>query len=145
MMLSLALAEAEGVERLSSSRLANGLGANPSFVRKLILPLARHGLVDSTMGRSGGICLGRSAEAITLGDIYAAVIGDRSLWVPRKDVPHQCLVSCNVERFFLDLAAEADEAVLVTLAQRTLAGSLSELRTMEVNRKRRSLFPKRKI
>lgn len=83
LMLTLVLAEAEGVERLSSSQLASGLGANPSFVRKLLLPLADAGLVDAALGRDGGICLGRQADKITLRDIYRAVIGDKSLWVTR--------------------------------------------------------------
>ncbi|WP_397451344.1 Rrf2 family transcriptional regulator [Pseudomonas sp. NA-150] len=128
-MLSLALAEAEGVAQLSSSQLADGVGANPSFVRKLLLPLADAGLVHSTFGRGGGTRLGRLANLITLRDIYRAAMGEKSLWTPRE-VPHQCLVSSNVESFFVKLSAEADDAVMRALEHRTLADSLAELRVM---------------
>ena len=54
----------------------------------------------------------------------------KSLWAPRA-VPHQCLVSSNVERYFVGLAAKADDAVLKTLEHKTLADSLAELRILD--------------
>src|ERR1700737_4841888 len=68
LMLSLALAHAEGVAQLSSAQLANGLGANPSLVRKLLVPLANAGLVHATYGRDGGIRLG---AALGFGNQFA--------------------------------------------------------------------------
>ena len=133
LMLSLALAHTEGVEQLSSAELANGLGANPSLVRKLLVPLASAGLVHATYGRDGGIRLGRSANSITLREIYSAVIGEKSLWAPRS-VPHRCLVSSNVERYFVGLATNADNAVLKTLEHKTLADSLAELRKLDATK-----------
>jgi Rrf2 family transcriptional repressor of oqxAB len=133
LMLNLALAHAEGVAQLSSTQLAGALGTNPSLVRKLLSPLASAGLVRSSFGRDGGIRLSRAADAITLREIYSAVLGEKSLWTPRT-VPHQCLVSSNVERYFVDLAAKADDAVLRTLEHKTLADSLSELRSLDAAR-----------
>ena len=130
LMLSLALAHAEGVAQLSSSQLANGLGANPSLVRKLLVPLANAGLVHATYGRDGGLRLARPANSISLREIYSAVIGEKSIWAPRS-VPHRCLVSSNVERYFVGLAAKADDAVLKTLEHKTLADSLAELRILD--------------
>ncbi len=134
MMLSLALAEAEGVERLSSSRLAEGVNSNPTFVRRLLAPLVQAGLVRSVMGRDGGASLGVDAGAITLGEIYRAVLGNKTLWTGRNDIPHQCLVSSNVERFFGNLAAEVNESVLQALEKRTLADALLELRSLDAER-----------
>lgn len=133
LMLNLAFAHSEGVAQLSSTQLAGALGTNPSLVRKLLSPLANAGLVRSRFGRDGGIRLGRPTNAITLQEIYSAVLGDKSLWTPRA-VPHQCLVSSNVERYFVDLAAKADDAVLRTLEHKTLADSLSELRVLDATR-----------
>jgi Rrf2 family transcriptional repressor of oqxAB len=135
MMLSLALAEEDGVRTVVSAQLADGLGANPSFVRKLLVPLVQADLVVSSMGRNGGVRLARSAEQITLRDVYSAVTGDKKLLAPRKDVPHRCLVSANVERFFEALAEDAEDSMLRTLGDRSLASSLSELRTLEVERR----------
>ena len=133
LMLNLALAHADGVAQLSSTQLAGSLGTNPSLVRKLLSPLANAGLVRSSLGRDGGIRLSRPAGSITLREIYSAVLGEKSLWAPRA-VPHQCLVSSNVERYFVDLAAKADDAVLRTLEHKTLADSLSEVRILDAAR-----------
>jgi Rrf2 family transcriptional regulator, repressor of oqxAB len=133
LMLNLALAHAEGVAQLSSTQLAGALGTNPSLVRKLLSPLANASLVLATHGRDGGIHLGRPADSITLGEVYSAVLGEKSLWAQRT-VPHQCLVSSNVERYFVGLAAKVDNAVLKTLEHKTLADSLAELRIMDAVR-----------
>jgi Rrf2 family transcriptional repressor of oqxAB len=134
MMLSLALAQAEGIERLSSAQLAEGVDSNPTFVRRLLVPLIQAGLVRSAMGRDGGVSLSVDAAAITLGEIYKATLGDKRLWTGRSDIPHRCLVTCNVERFFGNLAGEVDESVVRLLNRRTLADALSELRTLDAER-----------
>jgi Rrf2 family transcriptional repressor of oqxAB len=133
-MLSLALAQAERVERLSSTQLAEGVDSHPTFVRRLLVPLIQAELISSTMGRDGGVSLSTDATAITLADIYRAVMGDKKLWTARSDIPHRCLVSSNVERFFGNLSDEVDKSVLHLLGTRTLADALIELRTLDSDR-----------
>ena len=58
MVLSVAMAEQLG-KRSTSGVLAYGLEANPSFIRKLMVPLTRDGIIVSTLGRNGSIHLGR--------------------------------------------------------------------------------------
>ena len=133
LMLSLALAQAEGIERLSSTQLAEGVDSNPTFVRRLLAPLIQAGLIRSTKGRDGGVSLSVDAAAITLGEIYKAIMGDRKLWIGRGDIPHRCLVSSNVERFFGSLADEVDGSILGLLNARTLGDALSELRSLDAD------------
>jgi Rrf2 family transcriptional repressor of oqxAB len=128
MMLSLALAQQESVPQLSSSQLAQSLGANPSFVRKLLVPLVRDELVDSVMGKTGGVRLARTPDQITLRDIYRSVVADKKIWAPRTGIPHRCLVSSNVQSYFEELIDDAEEAILSTLGKRTLLQALTELR-----------------
>ena len=134
MMLSLALAQAEGVERLSSAELAEGVDSNPTFVRRLLAPLMQAGLVRSAMGRDGGVSLSVDAAAITLSEIYKATLGDKRLWTGRSDIPHRCVVTRNVERFFGNVADEVDESVVGLLGGRTLADALLELRALDAAR-----------
>jgi Rrf2 family transcriptional repressor of oqxAB len=134
MMLSLALAQAEGVERLTSAELAEGVDSNPTFVRRLLVPLIQAGLVRSTMGRDGGVSLSVDAAAITFSEIYKATMGDKRLWTGRSDIPHRCVVTRNVEGFFGNLADEVDESVVRLLGERTLADALLELRTLDAER-----------
>lgn len=77
MVLSVAMAEQSG-ERSTSAILAYGLEANPSFIRKLMVPLTRDGIIVSTLGRNGSIHLGRPADKITLRDIYVSVMKIKS-------------------------------------------------------------------
>ena len=134
MMLSLALAQAEGIDRLSSAQLAEGVDSNPTFVRRLLVPLIDAGLIRSSMGREGGISLSVDAAAITLGEIYKATMGDKKLWTGRSNIPHRCLVSCNVERYFGNLTDEMNESVLRLLGRQTLADALLELRALDAER-----------
>ena len=130
-MLSLALAEHQAVPHLSSSQLAEGLGANPSFVRKLLVPLVQSNLLCSQMGKAGGVRLALPATDITLRDIYLAVVADAKIWAPRTGIPHRCLVSSNVQGYFEELIDDAQEAILAMLGQRTLLQVLTELEIRE--------------
>ena len=130
-MLFLAAAAEQGSPTLSSAQLAEGLGTNPSLVRKLLVPLARGGLVVSTKGRAGGTRLARPAEEITLAEIYRCSMGDKPLWACRPESEHVCLVTANAGEYFAELTAEAERAVLESLGDRTLAGGLAELRRLD--------------
>ncbi len=130
-MLSLAYAERSGLKTLSSAQLAQGMAANPSLVRKLLVSLVRAGLVNSFLGKHGGVQLGRDATTITLRDIYAAAINDKRILSARLDVPHRCLVSSNIERVFAEISTDIEDAVLSRLSTRTLAQLLGELCTQE--------------
>ena len=124
MVLSVAMAEQMG-ERSTSAILAYGLEANPSFIRKLMVPLTRDGIIVSTLGRNGSIHLGRPADKITLRDIYLSVIEDKKLWASRPDVPARCVVSANACWYFKSVADEAEQASLNVLARHTVASALA--------------------
>ncbi|MEI2264450.1 RrF2 family transcriptional regulator [Erwinia sp. CGal63] len=126
MVLCIAQAEREG-KRSTSKILAMGLEANPSFVRKMMVPLTRDGIIVSTLGRTGTIRLGRPADEITLCDIYTSVLEDKPLLAGRPEVPARCLVSANTCWFFKELAHEAEQASLSVLAKRTVADALREI------------------
>jgi len=130
-MLLLGHAEEEGNPVLSSTQLARSLNTNPSLVRKLMVPLVQDALVTSIKGRRGGVRLGRSADQITLGEIYRSSIGDKPLWAPRPEGPRECLVTNHSAEYFVRLTAETETAVLDALAGRTLADSLDELRAID--------------
>ena len=130
-MLLLGHAEEQGSPVLSSTQLARSLDMNPSLVRKLMVPLVQDGLVASVKGRNGGVRLGRPVDRIALGEIYRSALGDKPLWAPRPDGPRECLVTNHSAEYFARLTDETEAAVLGTLAGRTLADSLDELRAID--------------
>ena len=88
------------------------------------------------MGRDGGVALAKPAAAISLRAIYDTTMGEQQVWTPRPNVPHQCIVSSNVERFFSILAAGADVAMRATLDRKSLADSLEEIKGLEASHRR---------
>ncbi|HBW1631242.1 TPA: Rrf2 family transcriptional regulator [Klebsiella quasipneumoniae] len=140
MVLSVAMAEQMG-ERSTSAILAYGLEANPSFIRKLMVPLTRDGIIVSTLGRNGSIHLGRNgsihlgrpADKITLRDIYLSVIEDKKLWASRPEVPARCVVSANACWYFKSVADEAEQASLNVLARHTVASALEALKNADTS------------
>lgn len=131
MVLSVAMAEQLG-ERSTSAILAYGLEANPSFIRKLMVPLTRDGIIVSTLGRNGSIHLGRPADQITLRDIYLSVIEDKKL-ASRPDVPARCVISANACWYFKSVADEAEQASLAVLARHTVASALEEVKKADTS------------
>jgi Rrf2 family transcriptional regulator, repressor of oqxAB len=59
---------------LSSAMLAKQVDSHSTFVRRVMQSLVDAGIVKSKGGREGGYILKKSAEEITLGEIYSAVI-----------------------------------------------------------------------
>ncbi|WP_075183549.1 Rrf2 family transcriptional regulator [Pantoea sp. 1.19] len=125
-VLGVASAEQAG-KRATSAMLAESLDANPSFVRKLMVPLTRDGIIVSTLGRNGSIHLGRAAGEITLRDIYSSVIEDKPLWAARPESEGRCLVSANACWYFKSIVCEAEQASLDVLARHTLADALRDI------------------
>ncbi|SFS97215.1 Rrf2 family transcriptional regulator [Saccharopolyspora flava] len=130
-MMRLAIAAEEGSEVRSSTQFAEELSTNPSLVRKLLVPLHNEGLVICTKGRGGGARLGRPAEEITLADIYRCAVGDKPLWARSPDGEHVCMVAARTGEYFAELTAEAENAVLASLANRTLADSVREIQALD--------------
>jgi Rrf2 family transcriptional repressor of oqxAB len=136
MVLSVALADQDGF-RCTSRTLAEGLSTNASFVRKLLIPLTREGMIVAAIGKGGGLHLGRANEQITLRDLYLAVMEDKKIFVAREDVPTRCRISANINAFFSEVATDAETAMLDALGRRTIADSLAELLRLDAIRMKR--------
>jgi len=136
MVLSLALADKDGF-RCTSRTLAEGLGTNPSFIRKLLIPLTREGMILAAIGKGGGLHLGRAAERITLRDVYLAVTEDKKVLVAREDIQPRCRISANINDFFAEVATNAETAMLDALGRRNIADGLAEILRLDDIRTKR--------
>lgn len=65
------LARTEGI--CPSTEIASQLQSHSTFLRRVLAPLVKAGIVEAREGRVGGYFLGRSADSITLGEVYTAV------------------------------------------------------------------------
>ena len=135
-VLSVALAEHDDF-RCTSKMLAEGLGTNPSLIRKLLFPLSRDGLISPSVGKGGGLRLGRAADQITLRDVYQSVIENKAILAIRDDIPSRCRISANINEFFDTVTGEAERAMLETLQRRTIAESLADILRLDERRRSR--------
>lgn len=71
------LAAQAGSEPVSLSVIAERQGLSQNYLEQLFVKLRKAELVKSVRGPGGGYTLGKSAETISIGDIFAAV--DESL------------------------------------------------------------------
>jgi Rrf2 family protein len=62
-------------ERISARELADRQALSPSFVGKIVSALARAGILETHRGASGGVQLGRPADAISVLEVVEAVQG----------------------------------------------------------------------
>jgi Rrf2 family transcriptional regulator, iron-sulfur cluster assembly transcription factor len=88
-MADLAKYGAEGA--LALSMIAERQQISLAYLEQLFLKLRRAGLVESARGRSGGYRLGRSASAITVAEVMAAVEEDIRMTRCSGEVAKPCM------------------------------------------------------
>ncbi|MBI2911764.1 MAG: Rrf2 family transcriptional regulator [Chloroflexi bacterium] len=71
----MALAQAPEGRPLGVAAVARSLGTSPTYLAKLLSPLARAGVVGATRGSGGGYTLARPAGEITLRQVVEVLQG----------------------------------------------------------------------
>lgn len=119
-----ALVVITGTEGLcSSSAMAQDLKAHAVFVRRVLAQLVRVGIVQAREGRDGGYSLARSADSITLADVYQAVnIVDSSEGTACTNG-----VNARVQNMLDEIGAEAEQHLLEILDHYTLASVMQRV------------------
>lgn len=108
-------------KRLTSESIAQSVGTNASFVRRLLSMLARAGLVESSPGVAGAR-LALPAGKITLLDIYRAVdMEDEHRLAIHGDPNPRCTVGRHIEEALDAVTAPAERAFENQLERHTLA------------------------
>lgn len=108
-------------EVLSSDYIAGSININPVLVRKELSNLRNHGMVLSKEGKNGGSYLAKSAQSITLGEIYNSV-RQNSLLGNLKNTPNpQCPVGKQINKHLDNLYVDTENALIRQLSAQTLA------------------------
>lgn len=81
---------------LSSSAIARSINTNPSYVRQLIMPMKKRGLITSARGTAAPQ-LAKNPSKITLFDIYRAAEGKKPLIHCDDNVNPDCSVGVNIQ------------------------------------------------
>lgn len=125
-MLALAYAKESG-EILSSARLATGLRVNPALVRKLLIPLARAGLINTFKGKTGGAELAKAPKQISLRQIYETAVDSELVNGPEK-FNQGCPIGSCMGKVFTQITSGMENASLKYLEGMTLDKLLGQVK-----------------
>lgn len=115
------LLHAAGNEYISSDYIAGSVNINPVLIRKELSHLRNLGLVASKEGKSGGYALGKSADAITMADIYEAVMVNPVLGKARNQPNPKCPIGQQINGHLSHMDADITRVITNNLRKQTLA------------------------
>ena len=118
----------ESHEVLSSQALAESVGTNASYIRKVIALLKNAGLISSSQGRSG-YQLTKSPKDITLLEIYFATqeVAHIRLFQIHQHANRECPVGKNIEGAMAPIFSSVEQDLEKQLSQQTLEDVIDNL------------------
>ncbi|MFJ4289689.1 Rrf2 family transcriptional regulator [Cupriavidus sp. NPDC089707] len=119
---------ASSEEPVPSSMIAGSVGTNPALIRRLVGQLAEAGLVNTTMGSTGGATLARPATSITLLEVFQAVETTALITLHQSTPNPACMVGREITGALRKVADRAQAAMDDTLAGITIAGMLADVK-----------------
>lgn len=87
---------------LKSHVIAEALGTDSTYIRKILASLSKAQLVTTVSGRYGGYAISRKASDITLGDVYRAP-------GTGKITPYWSVPKTGTEKMISMIVSKADE------------------------------------
>ena len=114
--------------RVTSDMIAQSAGCNAVTIRNIFVKLRKAGLLSVKTG-TGGTALGRSAEDITLWDIFSAVESDKAdeIFKIHPNSSGSCPVGGNVRSLLSPHLDNTVQAMKVQLSKVSLRQLLDEL------------------
>lgn len=119
----------EAESPMSSAQIAESIGANPSWVRRLATSLREAGLITSRPGQAG-FRLAVPAGELSLLDVYRAACKKDTVRVfeTHRNPSDICIVGRHIRPIVGTLFAGVDEAATRALRKKTLADCIGLLR-----------------
>jgi Rrf2 family nitric oxide-sensitive transcriptional repressor len=69
----------QGGEKTTIQEIAHSYGISRNHLMKIVHELSRHGVLETSRGRAGGVWLARPPEAVTVGEIVRLVEPDMAI------------------------------------------------------------------
>jgi Rrf2 family protein len=118
----------DGTDRATSNKIAQSTGANAVIIRNIFSALKKAGLINSTAGKKGGVCLARDTKDMTLWDIYRAVETDDIDEIFKfHEGSETCVVGKNIYQLMLPHIGDALNAMKAELDVVSLDTLICEL------------------
>ena len=114
---------------INSDQMAESVGTNASYIRKILALLKKAEIVDGHRGISG-YSLIVAPEQLTLLQVYQAVTEEQKLHLLdiHQNPNDQCLVGRHIKPMLTDMFADMEDAFARSLAGKTLADCIADIR-----------------
>ena len=114
---------------MSSEQIANSVGTNASYIRKLTRRLSKAKIIESRQGVSG-FALKKTPKNITMLDIYKAVMGvnDVHLFDVHQNPNDRCIVGQNIKPVLSGMFKEMENKIAIKLNAMTLEHCMNIMR-----------------
>ncbi len=108
-------------EWITSGHLAKSVNINAALIRKELIDLKTHNLIESKEGKNGGVKLAKSADEILLAEIFKIIKGrNHILEFSKNEGNSNCPVGSQIKTKLDELYEDMDAAILKNLAKITL-------------------------
>jgi len=122
---------AEKNEPLSSSFIAMSVGVNPVTIRKAISKLRHCGYVNTTAGVNGGARLAKSADEISLRELYELLSESDPFGLYPPNADQRCVVGRHLSGILEDVHNDAHQLMIDKLGESTIADLVVEIQKRE--------------
>lgn len=120
---------AESPTPMSSDQMAESVGTNASYIRKILVLLKKAEIVDGHRGISG-YHLTVAPEQLTLLQVYQAVMEEPKIHLLdiHQNSSDRCIVGRHIRPVLTDMFVNAEEAFACSLAEKTLSDCIADIR-----------------
>ena len=114
---------------INSDQMAESVGTNASYIRKILALLKKARIVDSHRGISG-YSLTIAPEKLTLLQVYQAVMEEPKLHLLdiHQNPNDKCIVGRHIKPVLTGVFSDIEESFSRSLAEKTLADCIADIR-----------------
>ena len=119
----------ESLTPINSDQMAESVGTNASYIRKILALLKKAEIVDGHRGISG-YSLSVAPEQLTLLQIYQAVMEEPKIHLLdiHQNSSDQCIVGRHIRPVLTGIFADIEQAFARSLTEKTLADCIDGIR-----------------
>lgn len=114
---------------IHSEQMAQSVGTNASYIRKILSVLKKAGIIDGKQG-VGGYTLTVAPEQLTLLRIYKATVDNAEihLFDMHRNPNDKCAVGRHIKPVLTDMFESVENVFAQSLVEQTLADCIADIR-----------------
>lgn len=113
--------------KCSSGDMATHLHTDATLLRRILKALAHEHIIEAREGRDGGYRLFKSADMISLADVYNALQIHTTIAESMLDAARENCVGGQMKNAFSDVLSEVEESTLQVLKSYTIADIVKKM------------------